>query len=83
MRDLAVTLAGSGGTARRPAHCVVVEDAPLGISAARAGGTRVLGVARQSDEALLWAEGAELVTSSLDEIAVGELTHGGLSHRVV
>jgi hypothetical protein len=31
----------------------------------------------------LLEEGAELVVSSLDEIAVGELTHGGLNHRVV
>jgi hypothetical protein len=31
----------------------------------------------------LLEEGAELVVSSLDEIAVGELTHGGINHRVV
>ena len=66
-----------------PVNCLVVEDAPVGIRAARAGGMRALGVARQSDEAALWAEGAEWVVSSLDEIAVGELKHGGLCRRAV
>jgi beta-phosphoglucomutase-like phosphatase (HAD superfamily) len=66
-----------------PANCLVVEDAPVGIRAARVGGMRALGIARQDDGAPLWAEGAELVVSSLDEIAVGELAHGGLRRRAV
>jgi len=66
-----------------PARCFVVEDAPVGIRAARAGGMTALGVARQHDGALLRAEGAELVVSSLDEIAVGELAHGCLRRRAV
>ena len=34
-----------------PAHCLVVEDAPAGIEAARAGGMTALGVARLRDAA--------------------------------
>ena len=66
-----------------PVHCLVVEDAPVGIRAARAGGMTALGVARQDDGALLRADGAELVVSSVDEIAVGELAHGCLRRRAV
>ncbi len=36
-----------------PAQCVVVEDAPAGIAAARAGGMASVGIARLGDEALL------------------------------
>ena len=38
-----------------PAHCVVVEDAPAGIAAARAGGMASVGIARLGDQALLQA----------------------------
>ena len=51
----------------------MVEDAPAGIEAARAGGMTALGVARRGDAALLWAAGADLVVTSLDEIAINEL----------
>ena len=61
-----------------PARCFVVEDAPVGIRAARAGGMAALGIARQHDDSLLRAEGADLVVSSLDEIALGELANGRL-----
>jgi hypothetical protein len=56
-----------------PVSCVVVEDAPSGIEAARAGGMVALGVARLGDEALLQAAGADLVVTSLDEVAVDAL----------
>jgi beta-phosphoglucomutase-like phosphatase (HAD superfamily) len=64
-----------------PAHCFVVEDAPAGIEAARAGHMTALGVARHSDAALLRAGGADLVVTSLDEIAVDELAEGQLCRR--
>jgi len=38
-----------------PAGCLVVEDAPAGIEAARAGGMMALGIARLGDAALLRA----------------------------
>jgi beta-phosphoglucomutase len=66
-----------------PASCFVIEDAPVGIKAARAGGMTALGVARQHDGAMLWAEGADLVVRSLDEIAIGELANGRLCRREV
>lgn len=64
-----------------PEQCFVVEDAPAGILAARAGNMAALGVARQHDEALLEDAGADLVVTSLDEVAVDELAAGRLVRR--
>ena len=64
-----------------PAHCFVVEDAPAGIEAARAGGMTALGVARLGDASLLRAAGADLVVTSLDEIATDDLADGRLCRR--
>ncbi len=64
-----------------PAQCVVIEDAPAGIEAARGGNMAGLGVARHDDAALLRAAGANLVVTSLDEIAVDELAVGRLCRR--
>ncbi len=61
-----------------PGHCFVVEDAPAGVQAARAGGMAALGVARLGDAALLQAAGADLVVTSLDEVDVAELACGRL-----
>ena len=64
-----------------PAQCFVAEDAPAGIEAARAGGMVALGTARLGDAALLWAAGANLVVTSLDELDINELSHGRLWRR--
>lgn len=64
-----------------PERCFVVEDAPAGIKAARAGGMTALGVARLGDAALLRAAEADLVVTSLDEVAVGELANGRLCRQ--
>jgi len=64
-----------------PEHCFVAEDAPAGVAAARAGGMAALGVARLEDAALLHAAGADLVVTSLDDVALDELTHGRLRGR--
>ena len=64
-----------------PAHCFVVEDAPAGIEAARAGRMTALGVARLRDTSLLRAAGADLVVTNLDEIATDELADGRLCTR--
>ncbi len=61
-----------------PEHCFVVEDAPAGIEAARVGGMAALGIARLGDAALLQAAGADLVVTSLDDVAVDKLVHGRL-----
>lgn len=63
------------------ADCFVIEDAPAGIEAARAGRMTALGVARLQDAAELRAAGADLVVTSLDEIVIDELAEGRLCRR--
>ncbi len=64
-----------------PARCFVVEDAPAGIEAARAGGMAALGVARLGDSAGLLAAGADLVVTDLDCVARNALAGGRLCRR--
>ena len=64
-----------------PAHCFVAEDAPAGIEAAKAGRMTGLGVARLEDAVGLRAAGADLVVSSLDEVAIDALVGGRLCRR--
>jgi beta-phosphoglucomutase len=64
-----------------PAQCLVVEDAPAGVAAARAGRMAALGVARHGDAALLRAAEADLVVTSLDDVAIDALAHGRLRGR--
>lgn len=61
-----------------PSECVVFEDAPAGILAARAGGMKGLGIARLGDEALLHGAGADLVVTSLDQVDITALARGVL-----
>ena len=46
-------------------ECLVIEDAPPGIQAARAAGMRTMGITNTVSEADLRAAGAEVVTASL------------------
>ncbi|MFL5287039.1 MAG: HAD family hydrolase [Rhodopila sp.] len=64
-----------------PAQCLVVEDAPAGILAARAGGMTALGIARLGDEALLQAAGADIVVTSLDQVDIAAIPGGMLCAR--
>nr|QQZ51938.1 HAD-IA family hydrolase [Phenylobacterium glaciei] len=64
-----------------PARCFVVEDASAGIEAARAGGMAALGVARLGDADVLKAAGADLVVTSLDDVAIDDLAAGRLRCR--
>ena len=59
-----------------PQTCLVVEDAPAGVRAARSAGALALGVARLDDAAALRAAGAHRVVVSLDEIEVESLKTG-------
>lgn len=64
-----------------PERCVVVEDAGSGIQAAKAGHMAALGVARLHDEHLLHAAGADLVVTTLDDVALDALAEGRLEQR--
>jgi beta-phosphoglucomutase len=64
-----------------PARCMVIEDAPAGIRAARAGEMAALGIARLHDEAVLRDAGADLVLTSLDQLDVSALAAGTLRAR--
>jgi len=63
------------------AGCFVVEDAVVGVQAARAGGMAALGVARAEDAPLLAAAGADLVVTTLDDVDLERLREGRLARR--
>lgn len=50
-----------------PRHCLVVEDAPSGLQAAKAAGCLALGVRSSFDEARLTAAGADWTVADLAE----------------
>jgi beta-phosphoglucomutase-like phosphatase (HAD superfamily) len=64
-----------------PAAAVVVEDAPSGIAAARAGGMASIGIARLGDAPLLRAAQAGLVVTSLDQVDTAAVPEGVLRTR--
>ena len=65
-----------------PTHaCFVVEDAPAGIEAAKAGAMAALGVARADDADLLADAGADLVVATLDDVDLGLLGDGVLARN--
>ncbi len=80
--DPELFLLAASGLGMAPARCFVVEDAPAGIQAARAGGMAALGVARLGDTATLASAGADLVVTSLDDIALDGLAQGRLCRRL-
>lgn len=71
--DPAIFLAAAAELGLSPTSCFVVEDAPSGVQAAKAGNIAALGVARMDDQALLKEAGADLVVTSLDDVAVDAL----------
>jgi beta-phosphoglucomutase-like phosphatase (HAD superfamily) len=75
--EMFLTAAGELGVA--PEAAVVMEDAPAGVEAAKAGGMAALGIARADDADLLAAAGADVVVHSLDEIDVAGLAEGRLA----
>jgi beta-phosphoglucomutase-like phosphatase (HAD superfamily) len=64
-----------------PARCFVVEDAAVGVLAAKAGGMAAVGVARLGDEQALADAGADLVVRTLDEVSRPALAEGRLARK--
>ena len=64
--DLFLHAARSCGA--EPARCVVIEDTPTGVRAARAAGMRAFGFAGLTPAASLLQAGAEAVFFSMDEL---------------
>jgi beta-phosphoglucomutase family hydrolase len=57
-----------------PGECVVIEDAPVGVEAAKRGGMRCIGVSRDRPRDALAK--ADLVVENLEDPAVGEFFGG-------
>jgi beta-phosphoglucomutase-like phosphatase (HAD superfamily) len=82
--DPELFLLSAGALGISPSECVVVEDAPAGIKAAKDGGMASVGIARLGDDDLLRDAGADLVVNSLDQVDVAALTRGVLrTQRVI
>jgi beta-phosphoglucomutase len=79
--DPMIFLAAAAELGLPPASCAVVEDAPAGIEAAKAGGMAGIAVAREHEAAMLLQAGADLVVATLDEVDAEALAHGRLQLR--
>lgn len=64
----AIFLAAAEELGLPPAACIVIEDAPSGVQAAKAGGFTCIAVARLNDADQLQAAGADQVVTSLNMI---------------
>jgi HAD superfamily hydrolase (TIGR01509 family) len=68
-----IFLAGAGILGVAPARCVVFEDAPAGIAAARAGGMRCIAVRRAGQPDAPGLEAADRVIDSLRDLTVSDI----------
>lgn len=75
-----IFLAAAAELGAAPRECVVVEDAPSGVRAAKSGGMAAIGLARADDADLLAAEHADIVVTSLDEVDLAALADRRLAH---
>jgi beta-phosphoglucomutase-like phosphatase (HAD superfamily) len=62
-----------------PEVSVVMEDAPAGVEAAKAGAMGAIGIARKDDAELLVTAGADIVVRTLDEVDMAALSDGRLA----
>jgi beta-phosphoglucomutase len=62
-----------------PEDSIVIEDAPAGVQAAKAGGMAAIGIARASDAGLLGAARADVVVTTLDDVDLSALADGRLA----
>jgi beta-phosphoglucomutase-like phosphatase (HAD superfamily) len=63
----------------RRERAIVMEDAPAGVQAAKAGEMGAIGIARRNDAELLAAAGADIVVTTLDEVDLDALMAGRLA----
>lgn len=75
--DPAIFLACAEALGIAPNGCVVVEDAPAGVRAAKNAGMRCVGVARHDDDDGLREAGADWVVLDLDEFDLAAALRGG------
>lgn len=66
-------LAAAAALGKDPKNCVVIEDAPAGVAAARAAGMRVLGVCTTLSAEEMAAIGPDAVRRDTGEVTVEEL----------
>jgi beta-phosphoglucomutase len=73
--DPQVFLMAAGKLGVPPRRCVVLEDAPVGVQAAKAGGMKAVGVTfvGHHPAAKLQAAGADLVVPSLEQVGAGTI----------
>jgi len=64
-----------------PANAIVIEDAPAGVQAAKAGRMAAIGVARADDAAMLADAGADIVVPDLDHVDLAALKEHRLATR--
>jgi beta-phosphoglucomutase len=62
-----------------PKAAIVLEDAPAGVQAAKAGAMAAIGIARKDDAEQLAAAGADIVVKTLDVIDMAALSEGRLA----
>jgi pseudouridine-5'-monophosphatase len=67
-----IFLVAAEGLGAPPASCVVIEDAPAGVEAARAAGMQVIAVPDPAMDRTRFGD-ADLVVASLSEIAPADL----------
>lgn len=68
-----IFLAGAALVGVAPTRCVVFEDAPAGVAAARAGGMRCIAVRRAGQPDAPGLETADRLVTSLAEVTVAEI----------
>jgi beta-phosphoglucomutase-like phosphatase (HAD superfamily) len=80
--DPEMFLAAADELGAATAEAIVMEDAPAGVEAAKAGGMGAIGIARADDAGLLNAAGADIVVATLDEVDLSALGKGRLATRI-
>ena len=75
--EIFVTAARELGVA--PEHAIVMEDASVGVQAAKAGGMAAIGIARRDDAQRPRAAGADVVVTTLDAVDLPALAQGRLA----